>query len=116
MIYWDFPGGPVVKTHASNEGHTGSIPGWGTKISWWTKGKKKKKDNDKYNSLCYIVSPCCLLSEKQFACMYVKLSHFAVYLKLTILYFFNVYWGKKDYNVISATDKRHLCPINFTFT
>ena len=48
--------------------------------------------------------------------MYVKLSHFAVYLKLTILYFFNVYWGKKDYNVISATDKRHLCPINFTFT
>ena len=80
------------------------------------KEKKKKKDNDKYNSLCYIVSPCCLLSEKQFACMYVKLSHFAVYLKLTILYFFNVYWGKKDYNVISATDKRHLCPINFTFT
>ena len=28
----DFPGGPVVKNPLSNAEHTGSIPGWGTKI------------------------------------------------------------------------------------
>ena len=30
---WDFPGGPVVKNLPSNARDTGSIPGWGTKIS-----------------------------------------------------------------------------------
>ena len=29
-LYWDFPGGPVVKNPPSNAGDTGSIPGWGT--------------------------------------------------------------------------------------
>ena len=29
---WDFPGRPVVKTHASTTGGTGLIPGQGTKI------------------------------------------------------------------------------------
>ena len=28
----DFPGGPVVKTYASNAGDTGLIPDWGIKI------------------------------------------------------------------------------------
>ena len=31
-IYWDFPGGPVVKNPPSNAGDTGSIPGRRTKI------------------------------------------------------------------------------------
>ena len=26
----DFPGGPVVRPHASTAGSTGLIPGWGT--------------------------------------------------------------------------------------
>ena len=29
-----FPGGPVVKSPTSNAGHAGSIPGWGTKITY----------------------------------------------------------------------------------
>ena len=28
-LYWDFPGGPVVKNPPSNAGDTGSIHGWG---------------------------------------------------------------------------------------
>ena len=28
----DFPGGPMVKTHAPNEGGPGSIPGQGTRF------------------------------------------------------------------------------------
>ena len=56
----------MVKTHASNAGHTGSIPGWGTKISYdGQKKKKKEKDNDEYNSLFYILSPCCLFIWKR---------------------------------------------------
>ena len=30
-VFWDFPGGPVVKTSPSNAGDVGSIPGQGTK-------------------------------------------------------------------------------------
>ena len=30
--YWDFPGGPVVKSPPSNAEDVGSIPGRGTKI------------------------------------------------------------------------------------
>ena len=30
---WDFPGGLVVKSPSSNAGDSGSIPGWGIKIS-----------------------------------------------------------------------------------
>ena len=29
---WDFPGVPVVRTHAANAQGLGSIPGWRTKI------------------------------------------------------------------------------------
>ena len=32
FIYWDFPGGPVVKNPPSNAGGVGSILGQGTKI------------------------------------------------------------------------------------
>ena len=31
-MYWDFPGGPVVRNPPCNAGDTGSIPGRGTKI------------------------------------------------------------------------------------
>ena len=31
-LFWDFPGGPVVKNQPSNAGEAGSIPGRGTKI------------------------------------------------------------------------------------
>ena len=31
-IFWDFPGGPVVKNPPSNAGDVGLIPGQGTKI------------------------------------------------------------------------------------
>ena len=33
QMTWDFPGGPVVKNLSSKTGDTGSILGWGTKIS-----------------------------------------------------------------------------------
>ena len=32
MLYWDFPGGPVVKNPPYNSGDTVLIPGQGTKI------------------------------------------------------------------------------------
>ena len=32
-VFWDFPGGPVVKNPPSNAGNLGSIPGPETKIS-----------------------------------------------------------------------------------
>ena len=32
-VFWDFPGGPVVKNTPSNAGNSGSIPGPETKIS-----------------------------------------------------------------------------------
>ena len=31
-LFWDFPGGPLVKNLPSNAGDAGSIPGRGTKI------------------------------------------------------------------------------------
>ena len=31
-MYWDFPGGPVVKNPPSSAGNAGLIPGQGTKI------------------------------------------------------------------------------------
>ena len=36
-VFWDFPGGPVVKNPPSNAGNSGSIPGLETKISRATK-------------------------------------------------------------------------------
>ena len=40
-IFWDFPGGPVVKTSPSSAGGVGSIPSWGAKIphASWPKHK-----------------------------------------------------------------------------
>ena len=32
VMWWDFPGGPVVKNPPSNSGDAGSNPGRGTKI------------------------------------------------------------------------------------
>ena len=32
MLYWDFPGGPLVKNLPSNAGDTSLMPGQGTKI------------------------------------------------------------------------------------
>ena len=31
-MYWNLPGGPVIKNLPCNAGDAGSIPGWGTKI------------------------------------------------------------------------------------
>ena len=31
ILYWDFPGGPVINSTPCNGGDVGSIPGWGTK-------------------------------------------------------------------------------------
>ena len=31
-MYWDLPGGPVVKSLPSSAEDAGSIPGWGAKI------------------------------------------------------------------------------------
>ena len=49
---WDFPGGPVVKTHASTARGEGSIPGWGTKILHATWCGPKKKIFFKKINLC----------------------------------------------------------------
>ena len=46
LIYWDFPGGPEVKTSPSNAWGTGSIPSWEAKIShapWPKKQNMKQK-------------------------------------------------------------------------
>ena len=32
ILFWDFPGGPVVKNLHCNSGGVGSIPGQGTKV------------------------------------------------------------------------------------
>ena len=42
IYFWDFPGGPVVKTLSPNAGGSGSGPGWGTKIPDAKKVKKNK--------------------------------------------------------------------------
>ena len=44
-MYWDFSGGPVVKTPPSNAGGAGSIPGEETKIphATWPKDIKNKR-------------------------------------------------------------------------
>ena len=31
-VFWDFPGGPVVKKPSFNADDKGLIPGWGTEI------------------------------------------------------------------------------------
>ena len=45
-LYWEFPGGPVVRTWRFHCRGQGSIPGWGTKIppvhKAWPKKKKRK--------------------------------------------------------------------------
>ena len=40
-IFWDFPGGPVVKTSPSNAGDVGSISDWGAKIPHASQPKKQ---------------------------------------------------------------------------
>ena len=49
-IYWEFPGGPVVRTQRFQCQGQGSNPGWGTKIlqAMWNNQKKKKKILYKY--------------------------------------------------------------------
>ena len=43
---WNFPGGPVVKTSASNAGSAGLIPVWGAKIphASWPKNQNMKQE------------------------------------------------------------------------
>ena len=43
--FWDFPGGPVVKTSSSNSELQGLIPGQGAKLPHASETKKKKKRN-----------------------------------------------------------------------
>ena len=51
--FWDFPGGPVVKTLSSNAGSAGSIPGRGAKIPHASRPKnqnlKQKQYCNKFN-------------------------------------------------------------------
>ena len=45
-LYWDFPGGPVLKNPLSNAGDACSILGWGTKIphaTWIPHGANKSE-------------------------------------------------------------------------
>ena len=44
-LFWDFPGGPGVKTSPSNARGAGSIPGGGAKIPYasWPKNQNMKK-------------------------------------------------------------------------
>ena len=44
ITFWDFPGGPVVRTLPSSAGGAGSIPGQGAKIphALWPKNQKHK--------------------------------------------------------------------------
>ena len=50
--YWDFPGGPVVKTLPSRAGGVGSIPGWGAGIPHATQPKSQNiKKNTVINSV-----------------------------------------------------------------
>ena len=46
--FWDFPGGPVVKTSPSNAGGVGSIPCWRAKIPH-ASGPKKENINNRSN-------------------------------------------------------------------
>ena len=41
-LYWDFPGGPVVKTSLPNAGGASSIPGQGAEIPHALQPKKPK--------------------------------------------------------------------------
>ena len=47
-IFWEFPGDPMVRLHASIAERTGSIPGRGTKSPQATWYGQKKKKNQKY--------------------------------------------------------------------
>ena len=52
-VFWDFPGGPVVKTSPSNAGDVGSIPGRAAKIPHALQPKhqniKQKQYCNKFN-------------------------------------------------------------------
>ena len=45
QLYWDFPGGPVVKTLPSSTGRVGSFPRQGTEIpcTWWSENQNIKQ-------------------------------------------------------------------------
>ena len=49
ITYWDFPGGPVVKTSPSNAGGAGSIPGPRAKIP---RASQPKNQNIKQKQYC----------------------------------------------------------------
>ena len=53
QVFWDFPGGSVVRTLPSNAGVAGLIPGWGAKIprALWPKNQtiKEKQYCNKFN-------------------------------------------------------------------
>ena len=51
MLFWDFPGGPVVKTPPSNMGGAGSIPGREVKSPHALRPKKRKR-NIKQKQYC----------------------------------------------------------------
>ena len=51
MLFWDFPGGPMVKTSPSNMGAAGSIPGWEVKSPHASRPKKRKR-NIKQKQYC----------------------------------------------------------------
>ena len=52
ILLWDFPGGPVVKTSASNAGDADSIPGWGAiPTHLLSKGPKHKNRSNFVNKI-----------------------------------------------------------------
>ena len=50
--FWDFPGGPVVKTSPSNAGGVGSTPCWRAKIPHASPPKKKKREHKQQKQYC----------------------------------------------------------------
>ena len=54
-VYWEFPGGPVVRTQRSDCRGPGAILGWGTKILQAAPRTQKKK---KVNGLNAAIKKC----------------------------------------------------------
>ena len=61
----DFPGNPVVKTHASIAGNMGSIPGWGMKNLHATWDGQKIKETKVRSSNFTSVRVAIILKTKQ---------------------------------------------------
>ena len=63
LLFWDFPGSPVVKTRASSAGGMGLIPGGGTKIPHAAWHGQKKKNKTPFILTFFVgaaLKPCCL--------------------------------------------------------